>query len=85
MVVGPPPVRPRGPSPAEEKEMRARLHHLLAKAADDRRPDVVMRPNKRLKPRSVWLSEVEINGEVYKVSFLLWSFRSPSKYPVGGR
>jgi hypothetical protein len=74
MVVGPPPVHPRAPSLAEEQEMRARLHRLLAKAADDRGPDIVMRPNKRLKPRSVWLSEVEINSEVYRVSLLLRLF-----------
>lgn len=74
MVVGPPPVHPRKPTLPEEQEMRARLHHLLAKAADDRPPVIVVRPNKRLEPRSVWLSEVEIDGEVYHVSLLLRPF-----------
>ena len=85
MVIGPPPVHPRKPSPAEEQEIRGRLHRLLAKASDDRRPNIEIRPNKRLKARSVWLSEIQINGENYHVGIQLRSSRYQSKYLLGER
>jgi DNA (cytosine-5)-methyltransferase 1 len=70
-VVGPPPARPSGPSPTQVQEMRVRLLRLLEKASNGHRPIIEMRRGKRLKPRSVWMTEVEIDGEVFGVSLLV--------------
>jgi DNA (cytosine-5)-methyltransferase 1 len=67
-VVGPPPIRPRGPSPVQAQEMRVRLLQLLEKASDGHRPAIEMRRDKRLNSRSVWMTEVKIDGEVFSVS-----------------
>lgn len=67
-VVGPLPVHPDGPSPTQERGIRERLLRLLEKSSGDYRPEIEMRREKRLKPRSVWMTEVKIDGEVFGVS-----------------
>jgi hypothetical protein len=66
-VVGPPPVRSRGPLPGQKQEMRKCLLCLLAKASDGHRPNIELRRENRLKSKSVWMREVKIDGEVFGV------------------
>lgn len=73
-MVGPRPARPRGPTPDQQKEAHTLLCRLLATVASGKRPKVSMHPKNRVKPRSFYLNEVELDGKIYAVSLcaMLW-------------
>jgi len=68
-VVGPPPVRSCGPSAAQERDMRARLHLLLGNALEGHRPNIEVRRENRVNPGSFYVTKVKIDNEVFDVSF----------------
>jgi hypothetical protein len=72
-VVGPPPACPIGPTQAQMLEMRKRLLDLLAKASAGHQPNIELRNGNRLASRSVWMTEVVIDKEVFGVSLCLCS------------
>jgi DNA (cytosine-5)-methyltransferase 1 len=74
-VVGPPPVRSRGPSPAQERDMRARLLRLLGNTLEDHRANIEIRRENRVNSGSFYVTEVKIDNEVFAVSFAYHSYQ----------